>query len=80
MVLSRSGSSAISPFFAIVCICLLPSLCLHSLFWQKAADYGYRDGSGIHRVIQCLEKKAKDDQVLARRLKALAKHVSRVKS
>jgi hypothetical protein len=45
-----------------------------------AADYGYRDGSGIHRVVQRLEKKAQDDQVLARRLKALAEEVSSVKS
>jgi hypothetical protein len=45
-----------------------------------AADYGYRDGSGIHRVVQRLEKKAKDDQVLSRRLNALAKEVSSVKS
>ncbi len=27
-----------------------------------AADNGYRDGSGIHRVVQRLEKKANDDQ------------------
>ena len=45
-----------------------------------AGDYGYRDGSGVHRVVQRLEKKAEDDQALARRLKALAKHVSSVKS
>ncbi len=45
-----------------------------------AADYGYRDGSDIHGLVQRLEKKAKDDQALARRLKALAKRVSSVKS
>jgi len=45
-----------------------------------AADYGYRDGSGIHRVVQRLERKAKEDQALARRLKALADKVSSVKS
>ena len=45
-----------------------------------AADYGYRDGSGIHRVVQRLEEKAKDDQALARRLKSLAKRVSSVTS
>jgi len=45
-----------------------------------AADYGYRDGSGVHRVVQRLEKKAADDQALARRLKSLAKQVSSVKS
>ena len=45
-----------------------------------AADYGYRDGSGIHRVVQRLEKKAQDDQALARRLKALVKEASSLKS
>ena len=45
-----------------------------------AADYGYRDGSGVHRVVQRLDEKAKGDQALARRLKALAREVSNVKS
>ena len=45
-----------------------------------AANYGYRDGSGIHRVVQRLEKKAKDDHALARRLKALAEKMSSIKS
>jgi hypothetical protein len=45
-----------------------------------AADYGYRDGSGVHRVVQRLEERAKTDQALARRLKTLAKDVSSVKS
>jgi hypothetical protein len=45
-----------------------------------AADYGYRDGSGIHRVLQRLEEKAKSDRTLARRLKLLASEVSSVKS
>ena len=45
-----------------------------------AADYGYRDGSGVHRVVQRLEKRAAEDQVLARRLKAFTKQVSNVKS
>ncbi len=45
-----------------------------------AADYGYRDGSGIHRVIQRLEEKAKSDRALSRRLKALAKKTSSIKS
>jgi len=45
-----------------------------------AADYGYRDVSGIHRVVQRLEKKAEEDQVLARRLKAIENQVSNVKS
>jgi putative transposase len=45
-----------------------------------AEDYGYRDGSGVHRVIQRLEEKAKSDGPLARRLETLARHVSNVKS
>ena len=45
-----------------------------------AADYGYRDGSGVDRVVQRLDEKAKRDQALARRLKALAREVSSVKS
>jgi REP element-mobilizing transposase RayT len=45
-----------------------------------AADYGYRDGSGVHRVIQRLHERAKSDRSLARRLKTLASKVSRVKS
>lgn len=45
-----------------------------------AADYGYRDGSGIHRVVQRLEERAKGDQALARHLKALTREVSSVKS
>jgi hypothetical protein len=43
-----------------------------------AADYGYRDGSGVHRVVQRLEQRAKVDRALARRLKGLAEGVSRV--
>ncbi len=45
-----------------------------------AADYGYRDGSGVHRVIKRLEEKAKSDRALSRRLKALAKKTSSIKS
>ncbi len=41
-----------------------------------ARDYGYRDGSGVHRVVQRLEAKAESDRTLARHLKSLAKHVS----
>jgi hypothetical protein len=44
-----------------------------------AGDYGYRDGSGVHPVVQRLKKKAENDQALARRLKALAKQVSSAK-
>jgi len=45
-----------------------------------AADYGYRDGSGVHHLVQRLEQKAKHDQALARRLKALAQDVTSIKS
>lgn len=45
-----------------------------------ARDYGYRDGSGVHRVVQRIEQRAKKDRVLARRMQAFAKHVSSVKS
>ena len=34
-----------------------------------AADYGYRDGSGVHRVIKRLEEKAKSDRALSHHLK-----------
>ncbi len=36
-----------------------------------AADYCYREGSGVHRVIKRREEKAKSDRALSRRLKAL---------
>ena len=42
-------------------------------------DYGYRDGSGVHRVIQRPEEAAKTDAPLAHRLKTLVQHVSSVK-
>ncbi len=29
---------------------------------KVAEDYGYRDGSGVHRVLQQLEEKAKHDR------------------
>ena len=45
-----------------------------------AAEYGYRDRSGADRVIKRLEEKANSDRALSRRLKALAKEVSSVKS
>ena len=44
-----------------------------------AEDYGYRDGSGVHRVIQRLEEAAKTDAPLAHRLKTSAQHASGVK-
>ena len=37
-----------------------------------ARPYGYRDGSGVHRVIPRLEARAKEDRKLAQNLKSLA--------
>ena len=45
-----------------------------------AKDYDYRDGSGVHRVLQRLEEKVQHDRNLSRRLNNLAKQVSSVKS
>ena len=45
---------------------------------EVAEDYGYRDGSGVHRVLQRLEEKAQHDRSLSRHLKKLAEQVSRV--
>ncbi len=45
-----------------------------------AKDYHYSDGSGVHRVLQRLEEKAKHDRSLARRLNKLIKEMSTVKS
>ena len=45
-----------------------------------AKQYGYRDGSGVHRVIQRLESRAKEDRQLGRQLKSLARQMSSVKS
>lgn len=45
-----------------------------------AAEYAYRDRSGADRVIKRLEETANTDRALSRRLKALAKEVSSVKS
>ena len=47
---------------------------------EVAEDYGYRDGSGVHRVLQRLEEKAQHDRSLARHLKKLAEQMSSVKS
>ena len=44
-----------------------------------AKQYGYRDGSGVHRVIQRLEGRAKEDRQLDRQLKSLASQMSSVK-
>ncbi len=45
-----------------------------------AADYGYRDGSGVHRVVERLEAKAKSDRALDRQLKRLVREMSSVRS
>ena len=44
---------------------------------EVAEDYGYRDGSGVHRALQRLEEKAPHDRSLARRLKKLAEQARR---
>jgi len=45
-----------------------------------AKDFGYRDGSGVHRVVQRLEERAKVDRALASTLNELTNKVSGVKS
>lgn len=45
-----------------------------------AKQYGYRDGSEVHCVVQRLEEAAKEDRSLAHRLQQLADCVSSVKS
>ena len=45
-----------------------------------AKDYDYSDGSGVHRVLQRLEEKAKHDRSLSRHLNKLTKRLSSVKS
>jgi putative transposase len=47
---------------------------------ELAKEYGYRDGSSVHRVVQRLEQAAQADPVLAAHLKQLADRVSSVKS
>jgi hypothetical protein len=47
---------------------------------ELAKQYGYRDGSGIHRVVHRLEEAAKEDRDLAHRRQQLADRVSSVKS
>jgi len=44
---------------------------------QVAAEYGYRDGSGVHQVIRRLEQKAAKDQVLSAYLQALVEEARR---
>ena len=46
---------------------------------KVAAEYGYKDGSGVHQVVKRLEKRAKSDRALSARLTALAGAVSSVK-
>ena len=45
-----------------------------------ASVCGYRDGSGIHCVIERLEQHALRDLILAHRLRSLTTKVSSVKS
>ena len=45
---------------------------------EVAKLYGYRDGSGVHRVVQRLEARAKQDRPLGRQLQALVSGLSRV--
>jgi REP element-mobilizing transposase RayT len=45
-----------------------------------AAAYGYRDGSGVHRVVERLESKARTDSTLQARLEAWRAELSTVKS
>jgi hypothetical protein len=47
---------------------------------KVAAEYGYKDGSGVHQVVKRLEERAKSDRALSARLTALADAVSSVKS
>ena len=47
---------------------------------EVAAEYGYRDGSGVHQVVKRLEERARSDRALARRLRELTQAVSSVKS
>ena len=47
---------------------------------EVAAQYGYRDGSGVHQVIRRLEQRARTDFALARRLRELKHEMSSVKS
>ncbi len=47
---------------------------------EVAADYGYRDGSGVHQVVKRLEQQATTDHALANRLHELTEAVSSVKS
>ncbi len=45
-----------------------------------AREYGYGDGSGVHRLVERLEQRAKSDRGLSRQLQALQREVSSVKS
>lgn len=47
---------------------------------KVAADYGYRDGSGVHQVVKRLEQTAKTDSKLSRQMNTLKHHMSSVKS
>ena len=45
---------------------------------EVAAEYSYRDGSGIHQVVKRLEERARTDRALARRVRELTDAVSSV--
>jgi REP-associated tyrosine transposase len=47
---------------------------------EMARRFGYRDGSGVHRVVKRLEARATEDPQLARTLRSLVDSLSRVKS
>ncbi len=47
---------------------------------QLARLYGYRDGSGIHRVVKRLEAHAKSDPDMAAKLERWRARLSSVKS
>ena len=47
---------------------------------EVVKDYGYRDSSGIHRVVKRLECRAESDPALAAQLERWRASSSRVKS
>jgi hypothetical protein len=47
---------------------------------EMVRRFGYRDGSGIHRVVERLEARASDEPTLARTLRSLVDCLSSIKS
>ncbi len=45
---------------------------------EVAKVFGYRDGSGVHRVVQRLEARAEQDRELSRQLQALVRRLAKV--